>query len=137
MDATLEAAIYYFECYPDVLADKQAIYYLNARPHPLLGILEAQAPVRCSQTFRPYYLQLKTLGKSLVREVSEKYDLAIVELSKQKEEALSMLGIAAKNLAPSGVIVAVGSNDTGAKSIQKKLKKDFAVEVESFSKKKM
>ena len=136
MEATLEAAKYYFECNPEILKGKQAICYLNAKPHPLLDILEAQAPVTCMQTFRPFYLQLKTLGKEVRQELKESYDLALVELSKQKEEALWLLGLAARNLNPKGLVIAVGANDTGAKSIQKKLKKDFKIEVESFSKKK-
>ncbi|MEZ4754257.1 MAG: methyltransferase [Bdellovibrionota bacterium] len=136
MFESLDALKFYFATHPETLAGIKTINFCNASAHLLLDELKSKHEVFCMQTFRPLYLQLSSKGYQVDSKLLNSCQLSLICLSKQKEESLSLLGIAAQQTEASGSLLAFGSNDSGAKSFHKKIKKEYGVEVETFSKNK-
>ncbi|MCB0319234.1 MAG: class I SAM-dependent methyltransferase [Bdellovibrionales bacterium] len=136
MDSSLDALYYYLESNPDLISGAQEINFYNAKVHKLLDLFNNSSRLSCMQTFRPYFLQLRSYNLATSTKIEDKCDIAIVDFGKHKQEALWHLGLAIKSLNHNGKIFAAGSNDLGSKSLQKKLENDYGISLESYSKKK-
>lgn len=92
--------------------------FLHADTHPMLRSLPG---LTCVQPFRPAACRLESTGLSVATDVQgiSAYDLAIVNIPKQVEEAQFALASALKALTSDGWIVAGAANDANGARLEK------------------
>ena len=104
-------------------AAPKCVAFINATAHPLLLELTQQVDVYVlNQTFKPYILELKTLGLS-VSDIEGQFDLVLLIPSKDKKQSLGWMAQAFEHLSDNGKVMVACENQYGAKSYESALKK--------------
>ena len=99
------------------------VAFINATAHPLLLELAQQVDdYALSQTFKPYILDLHTLGLQ-ASEIQGKFDLVLLVPSKDKKQSLGWMAQAFEHLSDNGKLMVACENQYGAKSYESALKK--------------
>ena len=84
--------------------------------------------VHCAVTFRPDYDALSRRGRHLIEAATGPYDLALVFLTRHRNQNLAHIAKALQHLAPSGWLVLDGQKTDGIESLLKMLKKELQVD---------
>jgi 16S rRNA (guanine1207-N2)-methyltransferase len=99
----------------------QRAFFLRAEA---LSLKELDA----EQSFRPEYLRLKQMSRSVVPRLDGgAYEQGLVLLTKHKEENFANIARGWSLLAPGGRLVCAGANDDGAASLEKHVGKAFGL----------
>lgn len=96
----------------DVRATGRALF-LGARPHPFLNAIDADL----WQPWKPYAASLPALPITDIP--NGPYDLALLLIPKQVEEAKCWLALALDRLAPGGIVMAAAANDANGARLDK------------------
>lgn len=85
---------------------------------------EFSAPLDMVQGFRPDFLALQKMGRSVAPEVqSDGYDLALILASRHRGENEMRLAQAIERVKPGGLVVMAGGKTEGISSLRKRLQK--------------
>ena len=101
---------------------KRALVF-NAQAHPLWSVLSQHTDVQCSQTFKPYILELEALGLKVCSQFEGEFDLILFVPSKDKKQSLGWMAQAMNHLSDGGKLMMACENQYGAKSYESALKK--------------
>jgi len=81
----------------------------------------------CEQSSRSLFLPLEKAGFRTVDRIEGEFDVGLCVLTKHKKENYGNIARALDHLAPRGILVCVGDNDTGVKSFEKNIRKEIVL----------
>lgn len=97
--------------------------FLRAEPGPGLDAAWRERLI-CEQSFKPTYDALARLGFRIMTDVEidePVVDVALVRLTRDRQECFGLIERAYRRLVPGGVLVAAGSKDEGAQAIEREV----------------
>jgi 16S rRNA (guanine1207-N2)-methyltransferase len=97
--------------------------FLRAEPGPGLDAAWRERLI-CEQTAKPVHDALSRLGFRMMADVEidePVVDVALVRLTRDRQECFGLIERAYRRLAPGGVIVAAGAKDEGAQAVEREV----------------
>ena len=109
-----------------IIDARQSAFFIRAEASQALKTLWEQG-LRCEQTLRNEYLPLEEAGFEVCTRIDETYQLGLCLLTKHKKENYGNIARVLAHLEVGGLLVCVGGNDIGVKSMEKNVGKNLPV----------